>query len=106
MSTEEVVEVIVVLTTLACELRCRVDLAELYELVVLVTASDRDERALVLDVLRTRTIVIALVAHEAHDAKTACAAGETANKRGCALVLAAAYFYSCCFIGHSRQTIA
>lgn len=70
------------LAALAHLLRCRINLAELYELVVCLAAYFGNESALVADILRFGALEVAAVAHFAHEAETLRAAGKTANKRG------------------------
>lgn len=67
----------------------RVNLTELYELVVFHNALCTNERPCVLDVLRLNARVVAAIAHGAHEAESLRAAGKTANEGGGAFVFRA-----------------
>ena len=82
----------------------RIDLAELYELIVFLAPHFRNERALMADVLRLRTLPVAAVAHFTHEPEPLRAAGKTADERGGTLVLPAPHFNS--YAGsHVRGTL-
>jgi len=71
-----------------------VDLAELNLLVVLSDALSADHGASVVHVLRLRTDIVPALAEHTNETEALATAGETANKRSCALVLSAADLYA------------
>ena len=86
-------------------LRGGIYLAELHELVVILTTRLINERALQTDILRFRALKVSAVAHLAYEAESLCATGKTTNKRGGTLVLPELNFNSgaCC---HNGKTLA
>lgn len=68
------------LGALARELCCRVDLAELYELVIGLTALLRDKGTLMEHVLRTGPLPVAAVAYLAYECEVLGATGKAADE--------------------------
>lgn len=85
--------------------RCWINLSELDVLVPLLPAGASYEGACMVDVLGLLALVIPALSHHAHEVKTLRAAGETADKRGGTLVLAALNLYAYC-VYHSGRILA
>ena len=85
---------LVVLLAAACLSGCWVDLAELNLLVVFRDALSTDHGASVVHVLGLLAYVVTTLAKCTNETEALATAGETADKRSCALVLSAADLYA------------
>jgi hypothetical protein len=78
--------------------RGEIDLPELHLLIELLDTSSLYEGTLVIDVLGLDALVVALLAHHAHEVKPLRTAGETTDKGRRAFILAATYLYAYCVL--------